>query len=355
MTDTSDSEADARARQTYRLELFLSVDVSGSTSFKFSNSLAGSESKSESGWLGIIGKFYQVFHLSFCNKPCFENAARPHLWKALGDELVYRVAVEDKHVIAATVQAFVKTVWETRETVRSPSKEHLDLKGTAWVADFPARNAVIPLDGLLNGLRDPYQDTPISSESPSNDFIGPSMDAGFRIGKVASRRRMALSVELALILASAQSERRGYTFLFGYDGREELKGVLGGESYPLIWLDVEDDPKRRKANRHESAMLRAPAEVAPDTVLDFCKSYIDSSPWMELPLLKAAGDTEFTKVPDSHRRFAAALIERERQEAVLYGQEASESADDEGGASAGDLLREMPVPDPAPQDKAAVT
>ena len=45
------------------------------------------------------------------------------------------------------------------------------------------------------------------------------------------------------------------------DGREALKGILGGEAYPLIWIDTEDDPRRKTADRREAAMLHMRSEV----------------------------------------------------------------------------------------------
>lgn len=66
------------------------------------------------------------------------------------------------------------------------------------------------------------------------DVIGPSMDIGFRISKFASDRKFVVSVEIARIL----SENANNHLSIYVDGVEELKGVLNGIAYPIIWIDM---------------------------------------------------------------------------------------------------------------------
>ena len=321
----SNEKIKLQAQKAYHLELFLSVDVAGSTAFKFSNNLSngskedGSTSK---GWFETIRKFYVLFHSSFLNNVSNfleENAelTQVELWKALGDELIYRVTVDDRHFTAKVIKAFIDAMHHTRRVVRAQNNG-LDLKASAWVADFPARNAEISLDGLQSSLHSNKE----SQQHPAPDYIGPSMDAGFRLGKVASRRKMSLSVELSLILASAQSEKRSYPFIFGYDGKEDFKGVLGGDGYPTIWIDVEDDEKQRESNRRESAMLQRQPEVPAEVVLDFCRSFIGASHWMEFPYLKKENGDPFCNIPSSHIEYTRCQTLTEEAEATLYAEEA---------------------------------
>lgn len=342
----SDEIAVQRAKDNYRLEMFLSVDVSGSTAFKFSRNLAGT-AEDEAGWFTAIRKFYDSFNEKFRQAIAAsrQGSMPPELWKALGDELIYRVTIEDRHSAAVIVGCFIDAIHHTRSVVRAVSKG-LDLKGCAWVADFDARNAIIDLDGL----HDPYQSAdgetqrpPPSKKNSVQDFIGPSMDAGFRLGKAASRRRFALSVELALILASAQADKRSYPIIFGYDGREDFKGVLGGESYPVVWLDIEDSPKLRETNRREAAMLQCQPEVPAEVVVDFCSSYIESSYWMEMPFLKSDNSELFNTVPESHIQEAIRRDAAKEKEKQLYSQASSTEPSDES-ITADQLVESMPTP-----------
>lgn len=343
--------AHEKAKANYRLEMFLSVDVSGSTAFKFSRNMASAGTNAgedKSGWFTAIRKFYDSFHEKFHQCVRAKNLeATPHLWKALGDELIYRITIADRHSAAVAMCCFIEAIHHTRGVVRAVSKG-LDLKGCAWVADFDARNAVIDLDGLHDPYQqsDPGQSSARTSKQPAiQDFIGPSMDAGFRLAKAASRRRLPLSVELALILASAEASNRSYPLIFGYDGREEFKGVLGGETYPVVWLDIEDDVKLRETNRREAAMLQCQPEVPAETVVDFCKSYIESSYWMEMPYLKAETEGHFLNIPPSHVAEVIRKAQIQAKEQPLYSQ-ASTAEDENGGngITADQLVENMPTP-----------
>jgi hypothetical protein len=340
--DYDDSgERGAYACKHYRLDLFLSVDVAGSTAFKFSNSLSGGAQQNgdaPNGWFTTIKKFYITFHQTFLSS--IEQAVGNErncveLWKALGDELIYRVTVSDMHVIARIVMSFIDTVHSTRKVVRGQSKS-LDLKASAWLVDFPARNAIIDFDGLRDGGltedEDHDQNVNHSTHRPFRDFIGPSIDAGFRLGKVATRSKMALSVELALILSKAQSHKRCYPFIFGYDGREDMKGVLGGDGYPVVWLDIEDNDLQRETNRREAAMLQRRPEVPSDVVVDFCLRFILSSYWMEEPFLGKNAGEPFNKIPPSHLEHARRCLAVERNELNLYRE-----TDQQDQASEGDI------------------
>ena len=320
MPSPEESTVRQKAAADYTMRLFMSVDVSGSTAFKFSSSIADRNADvttSKLGWFSIIKKFYETFHTTFMKLIGDPTPNCTRLWKALGDELIYQAEIGTRDDAAKLIENFISAIKTTRGVVQGLSKG-LDLKAAAWIADFPARNAVITVDGLV----DQYAVGGGAAATVSEvgiDYIGPSMDTGFRIGKVASRRKMAISVELAAILAGAQQTKQSYPFQFGYDGREELKGVLGGEAYPAVWLDVEDDPKRREAHRREASMLHRQPYLVAETVLDFCVSYIAASKWMEMPYL--SGDQQdglFSTIPDSHIEYASLEIERLEKEAGLY-------------------------------------
>ncbi|MGB3411855.1 MAG: hypothetical protein WBA45_11725 [Microthrixaceae bacterium] len=77
-----------------------------------------------------------------------------------------------------------------------------------------------------------------AKESPENlwmDFVGPSMDTGFRVLATATPRRFMLSLETAWLYAEAAEDAE--LFL---QGEIQMKGVWGGRGYPLFWLDTKN-------------------------------------------------------------------------------------------------------------------
>ncbi len=81
-----------------------------------------------------------------------------------------------------------------------------------------------------------------------NDFIGTSIDCGFRLGKYSTLEKLVISVELATILLRDKTKMieelniriESNNIKLYFDDEVELKGVLnekkGTLKYPLIWL-----------------------------------------------------------------------------------------------------------------------
>ncbi len=118
----------------------------------------------------------------------------------------------------------------------------------------------------------------------SRDFIGQSIDTGFRVSTASSSRKLMLSVELAHMLSLECIRVKGHpqrlpkvlvtNFAFHYDGRHTLKGVLDGIPYPLIWLDIEPD---RLINSTEDALSARPKPTA-SQVHEFTSALIADFP-----------------------------------------------------------------------------
>jgi hypothetical protein len=66
------------------------------------------------------------------------------------------------------------------------------------------------------------------------DFLGPDIDAGFRIAQHADKRKLTIAANLAetLLLYSPQKSIEGLRIV----GYRELKGVWNGRPYPIIWF-----------------------------------------------------------------------------------------------------------------------
>jgi len=288
------------------MRLFLSADIIGSTAYKQKKTIKAPDESEEDKyppWFNMVLAFYHQAEQSFSRH--WERATRdlsekdeckawcgepPVIWKTIGDEVLFTKRID--HPMQALVCC---QVWRaTLEDIRRELKERgLDVKASAWLADFPLRNQEVVLRRQVNRdhltvdddeypyhnqlqLEKYYQEieTQEFSDSFILDYIGPSIDTGFRLGALSSSRKFVVSLELAHVLSTEQANGSRSThsesrtplhsvgifelpkFMFRYDGRVSLKGVLNGDPYPIFWIDL--DPEN-------------PLHVAEDAVLDIYK------------------------------------------------------------------------------------
>lgn len=212
----TEAEFDRRVRPALRL--FLSVDLENSTQLKQRR-----DSNRET-WLTAVLLFAKSFpqlfearlqqHALSAGRPF---PCTPPLWKMLGDELLFVQPLQrgqDAHIY---VEGFLAALAQWNNDVASglPDRGTLFVKGTAWLAGFPIANAVIDAgDGRA-------------------DYVGPSIDAGFRIARLATRRHLPVSVDLAWLLLKTNSHLRLH-----FDGPASLKGMAEESGYPALWLEV---------------------------------------------------------------------------------------------------------------------
>ncbi|MEO5365011.1 MAG: hypothetical protein H7831_01365 [Magnetococcus sp. WYHC-3] len=225
-----------------RLMLFLSVDMSGSTALK--NSHDRTSTTQPLAWLD----FMQEFHREFPNMlgkrikdpelreefgacvPGGKESCEPDLWKSLGDELIFKLELSNHRQAALVVGAFWHTLADYNKQLRTKldnlkpdkfpdlnTRDAMGVKGTAWVAGFPVTNATILAQGSQG----------------EEDYIGPQIDIGFRLGKHANRRKLIVSVDLALLLVEFTNPITVY-----FDGCVPIKGVLQDKPYPLFWISL---------------------------------------------------------------------------------------------------------------------
>lgn len=233
--------------------LFLSADLVGSTARKQSNL---------TGWLADVLGFYQQFPVIVQENLAAAEADYPHeldgvtpeleLWKAVGDELIFSCAIRSEHHVRMAINAFVASLGAWSRDVLS-GKALLPLKGGAWIATFPLPDRAIAVIAnpaeLENDLFDPDREpehnnrellTAIEAGKHAQhiwmDFVGPSMDTGFRVLSHATPRRFMLSLEAAWLYAEAAGAA-GDAELY-LEGEVQMKGVWGGRGYPLFWIDT---------------------------------------------------------------------------------------------------------------------
>ncbi len=261
-------------------------------------------------WMGVLKKFYSDFTVEYkgqwkrFGRGCAaelkrtdsgynldpEALAEPRLWKTLGDELIFVAEVRTAWDVLVLVYSFVEAVKEVRSR-KVFLENSVDIKATAWYAGFPQKNGMLNLTSL-NENRDDLEDDEkqTSVNSTVVDFLGPAMDAGFRISKFSNPSKMPLSVELALTLALGIKRYKNFVsrlgkLTFGYDGRESLKGVLRGNPYPVLWVDLVSDRVERKLLDSERKLLPHGADIEPHMVIQFCSSYIRFQKPIGMPFL----------------------------------------------------------------------
>lgn len=229
-----------------RLRLFLSVDLVGSTPYKQSRQI----------WRPEIVSFYRNFDYILQTKYRAFSEGRtdlgeaPEFWKSNGDELLYTCELQTLSHAHAVMHVWLSALDEYRSMNDEISK-HLDVKSTAWIGLFPAPNAEIFFRRGVSHLAAPDADdaTLVQAElreewyanrattTITRDFVGPSIDTGFRLTSWASPRRLIISVDLAFLLTGAYSKGVGPLQLH-LSGRDTLKGIIGNQPYPTIWIPV---------------------------------------------------------------------------------------------------------------------
>lgn len=358
----SDSLAELPDFLKPKLRLFMSVDITGSTQFKqlLSHSASkgaphredGKESWSSEPWLSPILEFYEQISSIFVeewhtvSKHAQEDphewsvGDRPTVWKAVGDELIFTKILTDHRQAYFSVYAWLRTIQIYRERIKKHSAG-LDLKCAAWIAGFPINNAEVILNhqatsglagcddgdyifGNLSRLHavDTEQPTLNGQVGRSlmgiRDFIGPSIDTGFRVASVATPRKFVLSADLAFLLAhttvNLPSTWRFDHLIFYFDGRKDLKGVTNGTPYPIFWINA---AKLEPLTKIEDKIEKREPTTASD-VKEFCERYLDKNKDTHVmkPFIYGDPDALFERVPSRH-------IEKLNKLASYWKQESS--------------------------------
>ena len=200
------------------VRLFLSVDMAGSTQFK-------ARFTDGSSWLDTFRTFFTNFPLMLAGQVGFaflEEGETPsvEVWKVMGDEVIFVATPGSAEELVNLLLALYRTIiaYEDRYLGDLP----LRLKGTAWLADFSGANIELEIPELSGG-----------EGVRAIDFIGPDLDLGFRVTKFARPACLALSFDVADLVLAAKNLGDAALYLIG---AEELKGVMFGRPYPIIWM-----------------------------------------------------------------------------------------------------------------------
>jgi hypothetical protein len=336
----ADSETPGRIIVHSSLRLFLSLDIVGSTEFKQTSRSADTRPAMTIGWLEPFLSFYQLSveqmeaqwarareEMQAIDPPNksdrFHFGERPAFWKGAGDEVLFSKAILSPLDALATIQTFLRVIREHRTRFGSKGLP-LDVKGTAWLAGFPVNNAEAVLPGQSSESPSGRLDDPVAEnyrllelhragkiDAPL-DYIGPSIDLGFRLREHATPRRLILSADLAWLLCHAHAsftdkERNKCALLgiphVGYDGRHGLKGILGGQPYPLMWIEA--DPDNDIDVAEDALLRRSLSGISPSDrgkeVSHFYDLFLNGrTPLQTKPYIKSCADPEIFAVPADH-------------------------------------------------------
>lgn len=354
------------------MRIFFSIDLVGSTAFKQiagEDAILAKEGKgNEPQWQSKILSFYKGFATDLsASLQDFKTQNTPQdaahvtnalcFWKSLGDELLYTAVVTSPRQIGALMTVWLKAVQKYGTSLREQSA--LDVKSTAWVAGFPYKNREVifqtangePADFeniaddtdasvLQYKLLNQWHGDPPDRAGLQLDFLGTSIDTGFRIASNSTPEKLCISVELALLLCSTQSSSVGESILIQYDGVQTFKGVLAGRSYPVFWVGVNTNNKLAALERK---LLFGTAEAKPglsgQDIRKYCEEYIRSkSQFLVSPFICNCDDPDFTAVEQWYVDWLLKRQERLSKELAKAESKAASSGDQ--GTNSGDQTME---------------
>jgi hypothetical protein len=356
------------------LKIFLSADIQNSTALKQPRPIdKGVSEKTMTPWLPIAKNFFQNFPVILNEKWVtkrdsfpgnFTHIDNPRLgespkfWKALGDELVFQQTLTSQHQLYVTVQAFEDAVKDYDKSLKDRVADvDLGLKGTIWLAGFPIRNTEIPLDlDLSEGIVDKNTENISLSEEQAKaiiehqkregkgeniDYLGPSIDVGFRLSSMASPRKLTLSVEAANMLARTCSElEKGAEFAFCYDEGQALKGVLNNTRYPHVWIDLQAGVGEPTKMGEALSRTRKPSRVIKEATEEFISQHSS----LTLPYILRGGDKVFGEMPPKDAEKVASYRQLYPADDLYHDQEgknAAKALSEQERAQADQVLSEL--------------
>ncbi len=337
-----------------RFRLFCSIDLVGSTAYKqlLHTNATKPEDEQAGGlrsaeWFDVFLSFYSAFEATLrATAGEYGKAAETKLhpkipeiefWKSNGDELLFSFEIETPDQLQATFHVWVLALQAYRANLLEETAD-LDVKSAAWTAGFPVMNtevifhtspqqdvAITPLSHQ-HRLRNIWYDERGATTGYTRDFIGPSIDTGFRIAAKSTPRKMMVSAELCYLLCSSGKLHKDIARpdIF-FEPSQPLKGVIGGRPYPVIWVAI-DGNERQIAEEKLLGILPANRE----TLGAFCEAFIkDCQRYMWLPFMYDSSNQAWGDVPDGYldglRQLQDRLTREEKKDTAF-----SRSADDEG-------------------------
>jgi hypothetical protein len=336
------------------LRIFFTVDIVGSTAYKqsMSGKPAAEAKKKNNGasdaqtrrsqlhppWFAPISEFYQAAQ-QFFQSHWIENKAEwvtlgidagdpPVFWKAIGDEIGFSKVLEESTHVLYCLEIWSMVLKDLRLSLKRHS-DSLDVKSTAWLAGFPITNTEVVLGVDVGKSQLKFEDDDfvfhsleslkiLKSGSAAHaylDFIGPSIDTGFRLSSFSTPRKLALSLELAYIYAdvvcgTTKKIKKEKVLKIYFHGLIPLRGLLGGRPYPVFWIDLDHAISDDVSELNElEEKLTGHKQVEPKDVKEFCTKFIEKhSDFISTPYISAPdGTLKYGAHPKNHSERIDAL------------------------------------------------
>lgn len=206
--------------------MFMSVDLSGSTAFK-----SETQSDGESpAWVGAFEEFFREVPLIMIGQIAAafmleEEVPDCNVWKVIGDEIVFMAHPRTARQAQLLTIAFYNTIINYDNKIFESWP--LRVRGCCWAAQISGRNRQIEIPEMLGS----------DSTHTYVDYLGPDVDAGFRLAGCVGRGQLIVSSNLVQVLAGMEQSEG---VQFHYVGRKVLKGVYRGRPYPLFLMTTKD-------------------------------------------------------------------------------------------------------------------
>lgn len=280
--------------------LFLSCDLTGSTDFKQSNATG-------TPWQKVFLQFYREFpqEIAISQAELGTSRLKFHLWKPVGDELIFTCDVSSERDIADAVRTWIHTMkaYKAGSLVGTP----MGTKGGAFIATFPGPDSRSSVPRRPQDEKSGKDVVELNKEAHKGkrkhsvylyDFFGPSIDTGFRVLSKCSERHFTLSLEVAFALACvsltpAPDQEKFALADIHLLGSDALKGVWGGQDYPLFALDLEIE-----SPIHQAFVPFSKPDTSIEDVKRLCEACYTSEGWPFVLFLPDAQNLQFTDEPE---------------------------------------------------------
>ncbi|MDR2170641.1 MAG: hypothetical protein LBP59_10905 [Planctomycetaceae bacterium] len=220
--------------------IFFSVDIEGSTAYKSETR----KKHNDIDWCDTFKTFYKNFPIQFLQQysaiddsTTIYKPLYPVLWKYVGDEILFYAPLTDPRQTLEHIRAFYQTITNYNDFLEK-QKIKPRCKGTAWIAGFPVNNRIVLMPKSATSTNQKNND--------SIDFVGISIDCGFRLTKFATSHKLVISLDLLWMIADSLLKEQNTLLKFieskiKFAGYHDLKGVFSGKPYPVFWLSMFND------------------------------------------------------------------------------------------------------------------
>lgn len=283
----------------WHYRLFFSVDIENSTAYKYSKISKNINETTKADvldWLwGIEFKEFVTFFSDEFQKNNEKYTSDTkdlaisykdiEIWKLLGDEIIFVVEIKDVRAVLWHVLAFRRTIANYNGRKLIKNKANFKCKGTIWGAGFPLNN--FPLQGLSSNETLDNRFLKQRNQLLEHEYIGANIDAGFRLAKFATPRKLIISIEIAYFLSKAWSVQETLDVATDmsfpeiiYEGRHILKGIFNNNAYPVFSLDLRFD-----ACESEDKWLKNNNYCTCKELLEFCEYFFEKDLFFSKPFV----------------------------------------------------------------------